>query len=178
MINADASERFMSAPWLESADRKIKHELLESLAEERAAKGTILLAQGQPNDHLSFLIEGTAEIDRLSGGGRRDVITTLAAPAVFGTTSFFRPKPPRVSVHATSDVWLLTLYHPSYEILRRDHPRAAEALAIAVVRALSERFDLLDKLFSEHIAKTPAAPSSAASEWSNFRSRLFEEHTI
>jgi hypothetical protein len=106
------------------------------------------------------------------------VITTLTAPVVFGTTSFFQPKPPRVSVHATSDVWMLTLHHPSYQLLRRDHPRAAEALALAVVRALSERFDLLDKLFSEHIAKTAAAPSKAASEWSRFRSRLFEEHTI
>lgn len=177
MINADASERFMSAPWLDSTDRKIKQELLGALAEERAEKGTILLAQGQPNDHLSFLIEGTVEIDRLSGG-RRDVITTLTAPAVFGTTSFFQPTPPRVSVHATSDVWLLTLHHPSYQILRRDHPRAAEALSLAVVRALSERFDLLDKLFSEHIAKPAHTPAKAASEWSSFRNRLFEEHTI
>jgi CRP-like cAMP-binding protein len=178
MINADAAERFMAAPWLESVDRQIKQELLGALAEERAAKGTILLAQGQPNDHLSFLIEGTVELDRVSGSGRRDVITTLAAPAVFGTTSFFQPKPPRVSVYATSDVWLLTLHHPAYERLRRDHPRAAEALALAVVRTLSERFDLLDKLFSEHIAKTTASPAASASEWSSFRARLFEEHTI
>jgi len=178
MIHAEAAERFMAAPWLESVDRQIKQELLEALAEERAAKGTILLAQGQPNDHLSFLIDGTAEIDRLSGGGRRDVITTLSAPAVFGTTSFFQPRPPRVSVLATSDVWLLTLHHPAYESLRRHHPRAGEALALAVVRAISERFDLLDKLFSEHIAKPTAAPAEAASEWSSFRARLFEEHSL
>jgi CRP-like cAMP-binding protein len=176
MINAEAAERFLSAPWLESVDREIKQELLGALAEERAEKGAILLAQGQPNDHLSFLIEGTVELDRLSNG-RRDTITTLTAPAVFGTTtSFFQPKPPQVSVHAKSDVWLLTLHHPSHQVLRRDHPRAAEALALAVVRALSERFDLLDRLFSEHIAKTPASPSKAASEWSRFRSRLFEDH--
>lgn len=177
MINADAAERFMAAPWLESASREVKQELLGVLAEERAEKGATLLAQGQPNDHLSFLIEGTVEMDRQSGG-RRDVITTLTAPAVFGTTSFFQPRPPRVSVHATSDVWLLTLHHPSYQVLRRDHPRAAEALALAVVRAISERFDLLDKLFSEHISKPAATPANAATEWSRFRSRLFEEHSI
>jgi CRP-like cAMP-binding protein len=178
MINAEAAERFMAAPWLEAVDRQIKQELLGALAEERAAKGTILLAQGQPNDHLSFLIEGSVELDRVFKGGRREVVTTLAAPAVFGTTSFFQPKPPRVSVYATSDAWLLTLHHPAYERLRRDHPRAAEALALAVVRALSERFDLLDKLFSEHIAKTTSAPPGAASEWSSFRARLFEEHSL
>ena len=178
MINADAAERFMAAPWLESTDRESKEQLLRSLAEERAPKGTILLAQGQPNDHLAFLIEGTAELVRRSDESRSDPITELAAPAVFGTTSFFRPNPPPVTVRATSDVWLLTLYHPAYETLRRDHPRAAEALAVAVLRAVSERFDLLDKLFADHIRKHPNAPAEDVSEWARFRSRLFEEHAI
>jgi CRP/FNR family transcriptional regulator, cyclic AMP receptor protein len=178
MVNTDAAERFMAAPWLESTDRKIKQELLDSLAEERAPKGAILLAQGQMNDRLTFVIEGSVLIDRLAEGGRRDVITTLSAPAVFGTTSFFQPKAHRVTVHAVSDVRLLTLSHASYEQLRREHPRAAEALALAVVRAISERFDLIDKLFAEHMAKPPGSPTGGTSEWSSFRARLFEEHTI
>lgn len=178
MINADAAERFMAAPWLESTDRETKQELLRSLAEERAEEGTTLLAQGQPNDHLAFLIEGTAEILRRGEDGRTDLITTLSAPAVFGTTSFFRPDPPPATVRATSDVRLLTLHHPAYETLRRDHPRAAEALAVAVLRAVSERFDLIDRLFAEYIRKHPHAPSGDVTEWSRFRSRLFEEHSI
>ncbi len=178
MINAEAAERFMAAPWLESTPREIKQQLLESLAEKRAATGAILLAQGQPNDHLSFLIEGTAEIERQSAGGRHDLITNLTAPAVFGTTSFFQPRPPQVSVRATSDVWLLTLYQPAYQVLRRDHPRAAEALAVAVLKTMSERFDLIDKLFTDYITQQSSAPSNTTTEWSRFRSRLFEEHNI
>ncbi|WP_165070796.1 cyclic nucleotide-binding domain-containing protein [Paludisphaera rhizosphaerae] len=176
MINAEAAERFMAAPWLESTEREIKHQILESLAEERAHKGATLLAQGQPNDHLAFLIEGTAEIVRRSETGRTDHITTLKAPAVFGTTSFFRPNPPQVTVQATSDVWVLTLHHPAYKTLRRDHPRAAEALAVAVLRAVSERFDLLDQLFADYLRQHPHAED--VSEWSRFRTRLFEEHSI
>ena len=176
MISAEAAERFMAAPWLESTDRETKQELLNALAEERAGRGSILLAQGQPNDHLAFLIEGTAEIVRRDEG-RTDPITTLAAPAVFGTTSFFRPDPPRVTVRATSEVWLLTLHHPAYDSLRRDHPRAAEALAVAVLRAVAERFDLIDRLFSDNIRKQAHA-SSDVSEWSRFRSRLFEENAL
>jgi len=178
MINAQAAERFMAAPWLESEDREVKQQLLRALAEERAPAGTILLAQGQPNDHLAFLIEGTAEIERRSEGGRCDPITTLTAPAVFGTTSFFRPAAPPATVRATSDVWLLTLHHPAYDSLRRDHPRAAEALAVAVLRAISERFDLIDRLFADYIRKHPHAASDDVSEWSSFRSRLFEERSI
>jgi CRP/FNR family transcriptional regulator, cyclic AMP receptor protein len=178
MINAKATERFMSAPWLAEIDRETKLVLCSALVEDRAPAGAILLAQGQPNDHLTFLIDGTAEVERAFGNGRREIITTLTAPAVFGTTSFFLPKPPSVTVRATSNAWVLILYHPAHEALRRDHPRAAEALALAVVRVLSERFDLIDKLFTDYILQHPDVPADTVSEWSLFRRRLFEEHSL
>jgi CRP-like cAMP-binding protein len=166
----------MKAPWLADVDREPKLSLLSALSEERAKAGTVLLAQGQSNDHLSFLIEGSVDIERRFKNGRKDVITTLNAPAVFGTTSFFQPRPPSFTARARTDVWILNLHHPAHEELRRESPRAAEALALAVVRTLSERFDLMDQLFSEYAASHPDAPASPASEWSRFRARLFEEH--
>ena len=57
-------------------------------------------------------------------------------------------------------------------------PAHAEVLALAVVRTLSERFDLLDKLFTDYIAHHPDAPGNTVSEWARFRARLFEEHKI
>jgi CRP/FNR family cyclic AMP-dependent transcriptional regulator len=177
MIDAEATERFMAAPWLVEIDRDTKKAILNALVEARAPAGAILLEQGQPNDHLTFVIEGTAEIQRTFANGRREILTTMTAPAVFGTTSFFQPRPPAVTVRATSDVWMLSLYHPEHEILRRDNPRAAEALALAVVRALCERFDLMDKLFSDYMLQHPD-DSSRTSEWAGFRARLFDEHGL
>ena len=177
MIAIEATERFMAAPWLAEVDRDTKRLILNSLVEARAPAGAILLAQGQPNDHLTFLIEGTADIERAFGTGRRDILTTLTAPAVFGTTSFFQPKPPTVTVRATSNVWMLSLYQAAYQKLRDASPCAAEALAVAVVRALSERFDLMDKLFTKLTTQHPDEPAKT-SEWSVFRSKLFEERGI
>lgn len=177
MIDVKATERFMAAPWLAEADRDVKRAILNALVEARAPTGAVLLAQRQPNDHLTFLIEGTAAIERTFDNGRLETITTLTAPAVFGTTSFFQPKPPTATVRATSDVWMLSLYHPAHEALRVAHPRAAEALALAVVRALSERFDLIDKLFTQYTTRHSDEPVRM-SEWAGFRSRLFEEHGI
>ena len=97
MINEEAAGRFMTAPWLVEVDREIKLALLNALAEERAEAGAVLLAQGQPNDHLTFLIEGSVELERTFSTGRKEVVTTLTAPVVFGTTSFFHPKPPTVT---------------------------------------------------------------------------------
>ena len=77
MIDTQASERFMAAPWLGEIDPDTKRAILNALVEARAPSGAILLAQDQPNDHLSFLIEGTA-LDRAgsSRDGRREAITT------------------------------------------------------------------------------------------------------
>jgi CRP-like cAMP-binding protein len=177
MLDTQAIERFMAAPWLAEIDRDTKRAILSTLVEARAPAGATLLAQGQPNDHLSFLIEGTASIERIFEHGRREIITMLTAPAVFGTTSFFQPKPPTATVRATSDVWVLSLYHPAHEALRTSDPRAAEALALAVVRALSERFDLIDKLFSEFTSRHSDEPARK-SEWGGFRARLFEDRGI
>ena len=92
------------------------------MAEARAPAGAVLLDQGQPNDHISFLIEGTATIYRTYPDGRVETVAALSAPSVFGETSFFRPTPPIVSVRATSPVWLLTLDHPAHDRLRHDDP--------------------------------------------------------
>jgi CRP/FNR family transcriptional regulator, cyclic AMP receptor protein len=178
MINDEAARRFMTAPLLADVDRDAKLAILNAMDEQRARAGTILLEQGQPNDHLSFLIDGTVELERTFRNGRKEIITNLTSPAVFGTTSFFQPKPPTVTARAQTDVWMLVLHHPQHDALRRDNPRAAEALVVAVVRTLSERFDLIDRLFSDYIAQHPDVPANTASEWSRFRARLFEQHKL
>ena len=170
MVEAEAIEQFMSAPFLAKVEIQTRRAVLEALVEQRAPAGTVLLAQGQPNDHLSFLIEGTASIERKRPEGRTELLATLTAPTLFGTTSFFCPDPPSVSVRAVSDVWMLTLYHPAHDRLSRENPSAAEALALAVVRVLSERFNELDRTFSDYMTRHPEF-----TEWAGFRARLFEE---
>jgi CRP-like cAMP-binding protein len=174
MSEMSAIERFMAATWFVDIDSSTRKVILDSLVEARASSGGLLLEQGQPNDHLTFLIEGSAEIVRKFPDGRREKITELTAPAMFGTTSFFQPQPPTVSVRATTDVRMLTLYHPAHEQLRKRDPAAAEALALTVVRVLSERFDLIEKRFSEYVA-SPPNPGDHVSEWASFRARLFDE---
>jgi len=177
MIDPKATERFMMAPWLAEVDPEIKKAICNALVEARSPAGATLLAQGQPNDHLAFLIEGSVLIERDFQNGHRELIIPLTAPAVFGTTSLFLPTPSTVSMRATSDVWVLSLYYPAHETLRRTNPQAAEAIALAVVRALSERFNLIDKLFTQRILQSSSEPVRQ-SEWAGFRTRLFEEHGI
>ena len=167
-------------PFLEGIGDEARAALVPCLDEGRAARGSLLIPQGGANDRLWFVARGTVAIERAAPGGRPEVLATLPAPAVFGTTTFFRPETPAsASIRADSDLHLWTLDRASHERLRRDEPRAAEALASAIVRILSERFDLLDR----RLAGLMAAPDAGrdrprASELAAFRTRLFEEPGI
>lgn len=174
MVQVEAAERFLSGSLLADVDPETRRAVLGSLVEDRAPAGSVLLTQGQPNDHLSFLIGGTATIERKRPDGRWEGLATLTAPSVFGVTTFFGPNAPTFCVRASSEVWLLTLYHPAHERLRREHPAAAEALAAVMVRVLSERFDEIDRLFSEYMIRHPD-DHAKVDEWAGFRARLFEE---
>ncbi|HEV3165111.1 MAG TPA: cyclic nucleotide-binding domain-containing protein [Isosphaeraceae bacterium] len=177
MVTAAAADRFLAAPLLAEADAASRRAVLEVLSEEHAPAGAVLLEQGKPNDRIAFLIEGTVSVVRSYPDGRKENVATLTAPSVFGETSFFRPTPAIVSVRANSPVWLLTLDHPAHERLRRENLKAAEQLAVAAARVLSERFDMLDKRISDYMAQHPEG-HPRATEWSNFRARLFEGATI
>jgi CRP-like cAMP-binding protein len=174
MVSSAAAERFLATPLLADLDSATRHALLNVLVEERADVGAILLRQGEPNDHIAFLIDGAATVFRTRPGGRSEVLTTLIAPSLFGLTSFFRPIAPGFSVRATSPVWLLTFDHDAHEVLRRVDLQAAEQLAVAALRVMADRFDMLDSRVSEDIAQHPD-DHPKVTEWAHFRSRLFEE---
>jgi CRP-like cAMP-binding protein len=177
MVEGDAAERFLSAPMWADVDLKSRRAVLEALEESHAPAGATLMKQGEPYDRLSFLIEGNAVIERTYPRMRKEVLATLTAPAAFGTTCFFRPNPPTVSVRAVSDVRLLSLSHPEHERLRRTNPPAAEALALGILRVLSERFDMLDQRVADFMAEH-ADDLPKVTEWAGFRARLFQEPNI
>ena len=177
MVSPEAAERFIDSPLLAELDAAARAAVLNVLGEERAETGAILLEQGHENDHIAFLIEGSATVLRRKPNGRAEVLTTLTAPAVFGLTSFFRPVPPNFSVRADSPVWLLTFNHEAHDLLRRVDLRAAEELALFALRVMADRFDLLDRRISQELAGVvDNAPKH--SEWMSFRAKLFDESAI
>jgi CRP/FNR family cyclic AMP-dependent transcriptional regulator len=177
MVSTAAADHFQTAPWLADLDAPARLALLNVLQEGRAAAGAVLLAEGQLNDRITFLIEGTAQIIRSYPDRAEELVATLNAPTPFGETSFFRSKPSIVSVRARTPVWFLILDREAYTLFRRVDPHAAEQFALATVRVLAERFDLLDLRVSEFLAQH-AHDQPRASEWAALRARLFEETSL
>jgi CRP/FNR family cyclic AMP-dependent transcriptional regulator len=176
--NATAqSEQFLAAPLLGGVDEESRLAIFHFLVENSAHAGTPLLVQGKPNDKLWFVPGGSIAIERKQPDGRVDVLATFSGPAIYGTTTFFRSSTPSATIRATSNLTVWTLDHRSHGQLRRENPRASEALCLEVVRVLSERFDQLDARLAEMMAGHDD-DHPRANEWASFRSRLFEETSI
>ena len=170
------AERFLAGPLLGGIDETSRLAIFRMLVESPVSAGSALTVQGKPNDRLWFVLKGAVAVEQTRADGRPEILATMSGPGIFGTTSFFRPSPVTSTIRATSDLLALTLDHRGHDRLRAEDPRAAEALALSVVRVLAERFDILDRrvgeLMAEHDDNRPAS-----NEWSRFRARLFEEPT-
>ncbi|WP_435010396.1 cyclic nucleotide-binding domain-containing protein [Tundrisphaera lichenicola] len=176
-ISTDGSSRFLATPLLTRAEEDSRLTIFRALVEAKVPAGTPLLTQGDPNKFLWFVEGGSITIERTQPDGRVDELAVLSGPAMYGTTTFFRSMAPSATIRAKDDLVVWMLDHRSHDRLRQDHPRAAEALALEVVRVLSERFDQLDRRLAEMMAQH-LDDHPRANEWANFRARLFEEPSI
>ena len=176
-LSTDDLGKFLASPLLAGVDEEARVAVFRRLEAGRASRGTALLSQGKPNGRLFFVIDGSIAIERQQADGHVDVMAAMSGPAIFGTTTFFRSSPPSASIRASTDLTLWTLDREGHEALRRDDPKAAEALASAILRVLAERFDMLDvrlaEMMVEHEDNQPRA-----NEWANFRARLFEDPAL
>ena len=173
----DAIAELMATPLLSGVPEGRKRTIFGALQRRPIEAGSPLIAQGVRNDRLWFLIEGDVAVDRARADGRVDRLAEFSGPAIYGTTTFFRPTGPSATIRATTDLVAWTLDQAGLDRIRQEDPEAAEALALSVVRVLSERFDLLDRKLAELLAEH-ADDHPRANEWANFRTRVFEEPAL
>jgi CRP-like cAMP-binding protein len=174
IVKDEAARPWLESPLLAGVETRARRAIARHLVGERVEPGVTLLRQGVANLRLWFVVEGGVAIERKRPDGKVDLITSLSGPALFGTTTFFGSTAPSMTIRATSALTVWTLDHAGHEALRRDDPSAAESLALAVVRVVSERFDLLDQKLGEFIAEH-AQDHPKATELAEFRSRLFDD---
>lgn len=177
MVSPDAANRFLTASFLTDLDPSARQSLLGILREETAGAGEVLLRQGEPNNRIHFLIDGTASVSRAMPNGHHERLLDLMAPTSFGEISYFQHKPQLVTVTAETDLRFLVLERQAHEQLRRDDPRTSEQLATAAIRVLAGHFDLIDQRIAELVSRQPD-PQREATEWDRFRARLFGESKL
>ncbi len=173
-MKSESATRFLDAPWLDGVDASTRLAIWKVLEERSEASKVTIFEQDRTNDRLWFVASGSVAVERSKPGGRPEILAELDGPAIYGTTTFFRKSLPTMTIRATSPIQGWTLERSAYDLLRAEDPKAAEALALTVVRVLSERFDQLDRRLTSLMADHQG-DHRRVTEWADFRSRLFEE---
>jgi CRP-like cAMP-binding protein len=166
-------ERLSSIPLLANFTSDEAGQLLGIAETFTFEPGEIVLAEGKESSNLWIVLEGTCEIIKESDQSNREVVLAEVQPNQhFGEMSFFHPAPHSASVRAKTDVKILRIGRQEYDQLVDGQCAAAYKLAFNTIGGLAERLRrATDRLADLDAAEPKSKPPS---EWSTFRSKMFD----
>lgn len=109
--------------------------LVPLLREKRAAKGSMILLQGDPGDALFLVASGQVKVVLIGEDGREVILSVLGPGAFFGELALLDDEPRSAHVVAMEDTTLYQLRREDFQARLRTSPEAG----IAVLRELSRR---------------------------------------
>jgi len=140
-----------------SFDAWLQHELGSAVAvgeflgfmERRDVPGgTVLYRQGDAADEIDLVAAGRLVIDLESSGGQTLRVRSITTHAVIGEMGFFRRVPRSATVSAEGPVSLFTLRRDAFDRMRREQPALAIAFDEFLLRSLSDRLILTDRMIA------------------------------
>jgi CRP/FNR family transcriptional regulator, cyclic AMP receptor protein len=166
-------ERLHEIPLLKNFTSDEAGQLLGIAETVEFEPGAIVLAEDKESSNLWIVLDGTCEIVKKSDQtGRQVALAEVQANQHFGEMSFFHPAPHSASVRAKTAVKLLRIGRREYDHLVDGQCPAAYKLAFNTIGGLAERLRrATDRLADLDSAEPSIKPPS---EWSTFRSKMFD----
>ncbi len=121
-------------------------DLIAFLDQRSVAAGAVLYRQGEPADAIDLVAIGSLSVELDGGDGRPLRVRRLTTHSVIGEMGFFRHERRSATVLAEGPVTLFTLTRDRFDRLCVEQPQAAIALQGFLLRLLSERMVLTDRL--------------------------------
>ena len=155
--------------------------LVNSLQPREFAEGTMLLREGESDEHFYILLEGSVDVVKAHGTPDERLLGIRYPGSIFGEMSLFDPKGHHTaSVSARADVQALEMTRGEFDALLHRYPK----LAYDMVRQMSQRLEdtenatILD-LREKNIQLTQAYDDlKAAQEQLVIKERLEQELSI
>ena len=113
--------------------------IASACTEVNYAAGEIIFEEGQVSRNLWLLLDGRAEVDlNVPKAGERE-IAELAAPSMFGESSFFHSHPHSATVKSLTPVRLLKLDRQRFDQLVAEGNEAALRLGVKAAEIMAGR---------------------------------------
>jgi CRP-like cAMP-binding protein len=166
-------KRLLTVPLLANFTADEADQLLSIAEAVEFQPGQTVLAEGERSCNLWIVIDGACEVVKESDQtGRQVVLAELHANQHFGEMSFFHPAPHSASVRAKTPLKLLRIGREEYDLLVDGQCASAFKLAFNAIGGLAERLrHVTDRLADLDSADPLTKP---ASEWSTFRTKVFD----
>lgn len=106
----------------------------------------VLYRQGEPSDQIDLVAGGRLGVDVDRGDGRTMRVRSITTHTVVGEMGFFRRAARSATVSSDGPATLYTLTREAFERLRRERPDLAGAFDDFLIRTLSERIVLSERM--------------------------------
>jgi CRP-like cAMP-binding protein len=147
--------------------------------------GDCVLKFGDQSQNLWLLLEGRCDVVRPHNPhdpyGEGLTLSSMEPYSIFGEMSFFHKAAHSANVIARTPLELVCIQRRDYDDLIRDGAWGAYKLAFNAVESLAERLRRMSDWVAELTRTGPLPPAASgdstngrASEWSTFRSRMFD----
>jgi SulP family sulfate permease len=121
-------------------------DFLGYLQRRTVAAGEVLYRAGDPADEIDLVAAGRLHVDVPADGGRLLRVRHISTRTVVGEMGFFRQVARSATVSAEGLTLLWTLNRPSFERMRQERPDLAGAFHEFLLRTLSDRIALSEKM--------------------------------
>ena len=112
----------------------------------RYRRGTYLFHQGDPSEHVYFLLEGRVEVSSLSATGHRQLHTTLDHPQFFGELGVLGNQPRTATAVALEDAAVWVLAGDAFVEFLADRFEATRALLAALAGQIQAHESFVEDL--------------------------------
>jgi SulP family sulfate permease len=123
-------------------------DFLRFMERRDVAGGTVLYRQGDAADEIDLVAAGRLVIDLVVSGGQTLRVRSITTHSVIGEMGFFRRVPRSATVLAEGPVTLFTLRRDQFDRMRREQPALAIAFDEFLLRSLSDRLILTDRMIA------------------------------
>jgi CRP-like cAMP-binding protein len=138
----DVVASLLAMPTLRNAEAVDIEVLREHAEGVTAQRGTFLITQGEPSQHLYVIVSGAVDVITAVGSDRAVRYETLGPGDVFGVWSLLRETPNWASYVVTRKAVLVELHKLAWVELASVRGACGSVLRLAVLRGLTRRLTL------------------------------------
>lgn len=117
---------------------EILHEVIPKIERLQAAKGDVIIRQGDPGDSLYLVLSGQLNVVSSDASGREIVLTVLEPGRTVGEISLLTGERRTATVVAVEDSQLLRYSRENFQALQEKYPQQMEKAVLSIIQRLEE----------------------------------------